>query len=65
MRKYFSVFIAVIGAFLMYSCSSQKLTNQQPTEEMIVGESEVVYFDSVWPEMLKLLYQYIKTNRIS
>ena len=38
MRKYFSVFIAVIGAFLMYSCSSQKLTNQQPTEEMIVGE---------------------------
>ena len=38
MRKYFSVFIAVIGTFLMYSCSSQKLTNQQPTEEMIVGE---------------------------
>lgn len=32
---------------------------------MIADESEVVYFDSVWPEMLKLLYQYIKTNRIS
>lgn len=31
----------------------------------IVDESEVVYFDSVWPEMLKLLYQYIKKNRIS
>ena len=34
-------------------------------EGWIADESEVVYFDSVWPEMLKLLYQYIKTNRIS
>lgn len=37
MRKYFSVFIAVIGTFLMFSCSSQKLTTQLPAEEMIVG----------------------------
>jgi thiol-disulfide isomerase/thioredoxin len=38
MRKYFSVFIAVLASFLMFSCSSQKTITQLPTEEMIVGE---------------------------